>query len=128
MADETATDTKPVVKPFPLPDLKTTPDPEPKPLVVEDEPKNAAQRLRAFEDDVFGVKVSRINGAVERGIGSPYADMTPHQKAHYAALERLVTAEKDMADASAALAAAEAAHEAASNASDAAAQAMDETA
>lgn len=98
------------------------------PEVVETPSLSAAQRLRAFEDDVFGVKVSRINGQVERGIGSPYADMTPHQKAHYAALEALVAAEKTMADATASLADAQAKHAAALKASDAAAQAMDETA
>lgn len=105
----------------------TFPDKQPA-LVVEDAPLTAAARLRAFEDDVFGEKASRINGAVERGVGSPYADMTPRQKAHYAALEQMVAAEKRVSDATAELAAAEAAHEAAAKASDDAAKAMDETA
>jgi hypothetical protein len=111
MADE---ETKPAA-----PDLKLVP--------AKAATLSAAQRLRAFEDEVFGKKVSRINGEVERGIGSPYADMTQRQKAHYAALEKLVAAEKDMSDASAALAAAEAAHAAATKASDDAAKAMDES-
>lgn len=71
----------------------------------------AKTKLRAFEDDVFGKDAPRIDGAVERGVGSPYARMTDHQKAHYAALEKLVAAEKAHADAEAALAAAEAAHD-----------------
>lgn len=91
-----------------------THDPAPEPIAEpEPAPVTAKTKLRAFEDDVFGEKVGRINGDIERGIGSPYAAMTPHQQAHYAALEKLVAAEKGMADASATLAAAEAAHAAA---------------
>lgn len=82
-----------------------------------------ADKLRAFEDEVFGKNVSRINGEVERGIGSPYAAMTEHQKVHYAALEQLASAEKSLADASAALAAAQAAHDAATKAAAVAAKA-----
>lgn len=101
---------------------------DPAPAATIEAPLSAKQKLRAFEDDVFGKNANRINGVVEQGIGSPYADMTPHQKAHYSALTQLVAAEQGMADASAALAAAEATHDAATKASDAAAQAMDETA
>lgn len=74
---------------------------------------SAKAKLRAFEDDVFGKDVSRINGEVERGVGSPYARMTDAQKAHHLALEKLIAAEKAMADASADLAKAQADHEAA---------------
>lgn len=77
----------------------------------------AAARLRAFEDTHFGKDVPRINGEVERGVGSRYADMTPHHKAHHASLEHLVRCEKAAAHASAALADAEAKHEAAKKAS-----------
>ena len=91
-------------------------------------PVSAATRLRAFEDDVFGKTAPRINGAVERGVGSPFAAMTPHQAAHYAALEKLVGAEKTMADAQAALLAAQTAHDTAAKTAAAAAQASDETA
>lgn len=75
--------------------------------------ETAKAKLRAFEDETFGADAPRINGEVERGIGSPYARMTAAQKAHHAALEHLVKAEQAMADASAALAAAQAKHEAA---------------
>lgn len=97
-------------------------------LVVEAQPETAKTKLRSFEDDVLGKDAGRINGEVERGVGSPFANMTPHQSAHHAALERLVAAEKGMADASAKLAEAEAAHEAAANRATAAAKAADEAA
>lgn len=92
------------------------------------DPVPAADRLRAFEDDVFGKTAPRINGAVERGVGSPFAEMTPHQAAHYAALEKLVAAEKTMADASGALAAAQAAHDAAAKTAADAEMASEQTA
>jgi len=75
--------------------------------------ETAAAKLRAFEDDVFGKDVPRINGAIERGVGSAFAKMTDHQKAHHAALENLVAAEKAVADATAAHAKAHAEHAAA---------------
>ncbi len=109
---------------FIAPGMKSA-DPVVLPLAA---PATAKDKLRAFEDEVFGKDVGRINGDVERGIGSPYAAMTPHQKAHYASLEQLMKAEKTMADATATLADAEAKHEAAIKASAAAAQVMDETA
>jgi hypothetical protein len=87
-------------------------------------PVTARDKLRAFEDKHFGKDVPRINGEIERGVGSPYANMTPHQKAHYASLEQLVKAEKAAADASAALADAESKHETAKKASDAADKAV----
>lgn len=71
----------------------------------------AAAKLRAFEDDVFGKDASRINGDVERGVGSPFAKMTDVQRAHHTALENLVKAEKAVADAGAAHAKAHADHE-----------------
>lgn len=53
----------------------------------------AAEQLRAFEDKVLGKDVPRINGAIERGIGSKFASMSPADKAAHAALERLVDAD-----------------------------------
>lgn len=71
----------------------------------------ASAKLRSFEDDVFGKDASRINGEVERGVGSPFAKMTDVQRAHHTALENLVKAEKAVADAGAAHAKAHADHE-----------------
>jgi len=68
----------------------------------------AADRLRAFEDEVFGKRAVRMDGKVERGVGSPYAAMTDERKAQYAALEELVLAEQRLNDATAAVGAAEA--------------------
>lgn len=77
-------------------------------------PLTAKQRLRAFEDEVLGEKAVRISGHIERGSGSHFqTKMTDEQRAHHAALERLVEAEQKLADASAALAGAEAARRAA---------------
>ena len=89
--------------------------------------ESASTKLRAFEDTVFGKDAPRINGVVERGVGSPYSKMTDHQKVHYAALERLVAAEKTVADATAAHAKAHADHEAAAKAALAAEQAAAES-
>jgi hypothetical protein len=74
-----------------------------------DQPQtDSAGRLRAFEDDVFGKRAVRIEGKIERGVGSPYAAMSDEQKAQYAALEGLVVAEQRLNDATAAVAQAEA--------------------
>jgi hypothetical protein len=74
-----------------------------------DQPQtDSAARLRAFEDEVFGKRAVRIEGKIERGVGSPYAAMTDERKAQYAALEALVVAEQKLADATAAVGAAEA--------------------
>ena len=89
--------------------------------------ESASAKMRAFEDTVFGKDAPRINGSVERGIGSPYSKMTDHQKIHYAALERLVEAEKAVADATAAHAKAHADHQAAAKAAQNAEQAAAET-
>lgn len=92
------------------------------------EPQSAAQRLRAFEDEVFGKDAIRINAHIERGVGSHYQDprkMTHEQRAHHAALERLVKTEQKVADTSAALAKAEVEHEAALKAADQAAEHID---
>lgn len=69
---------------------------------------NSADRMRAFEDEVFGKDAVRIEGKIERGVGSPYAGMTDERKAQYAALEALVAAEQKLADATGAAAQAEA--------------------
>src|SRR6266567_2693487 len=95
--------------------------PKPAPAAT---PVTAKDKLRAFEDTHFGKDVPRINGEIERGVGSPYANMTPHQKAHYASLEHLVKAEKAASDASAALAEAEAKHETAKKKSEEASKAV----
>lgn len=99
-------------KPIPFPDKPIDP-PEPE---VLDEPVRltAKERLRAYEDEVLGEKAVRISGHIERGSGSHFqTKMTDDQRAHHAALERLVEAEQKLADAGAALASAEAAHRAA---------------
>jgi hypothetical protein len=74
-----------------------------------DQPKtDSAARLRAFEDEVFGRRAVRIDGQIERGVGSPYAAMTDERKAQYAALEALVAAEQKLEAATSAVAQAEA--------------------
>ncbi len=84
----------------------------PKPLAAPappPEPKSdSAARLRRFEDEVFGKRAVRIDGKIERGVGSPYAMMSDERKAQYAALEDLVAAEQKLNDATAAVGAAEA--------------------
>lgn len=84
-------------------------EPAPAPVRVE-EPTPAHERLRAFEDEHFGKDAVRIDGQIERGSGSPYAEMSDEKRARYAALERLVVAEKNLADAHAALIAADEAY------------------
>jgi hypothetical protein len=69
---------------------------------------DSAARLRAFEDEVFGKDAVRIDGVIERGVGSPYAKMTDERKAQYAALEAVIAAEQKLNDATAAVGAAEA--------------------
>lgn len=73
----------------------------------------AATRLRSFEDVNFGKDCTRINGTVERGVGSRFKAMSPEKSAEYAALEALVKAEQAVADASAATEKAKADHDAA---------------
>lgn len=63
----------------------------------------AAAALRDFEDTNFGRDATRINGSVERGIGSRFQSMSPGKRAEYNALEALVKAEQDIADSSAKL-------------------------
>ena len=87
-------------------------------------PVTAADKLREFEDKTFGKDAPRISGELERGVGSPYSRMTPHQKRHYESLEHLVKAEKKVADASAELETAKAKHEVAVKSSDEAAKAI----
>lgn len=80
------------------------------------EPMTGAQRLRAFEDKHLGEDVMRINGAIERGHGAAFHNLSPEVKAEHAALERLVKAEKQLVEATAALGAAQTAHAAAAEA------------
>ena len=70
---------------------------------AEKAPDTAKTKLRGFEDAHFGRDATRINGEVERGIGSRFGSMSPTKAAEYAALEALVKAEDDIADSSAAL-------------------------
>jgi hypothetical protein len=125
MADDTAPHFN-----TPTPSYATPPaEPKPEPVGFNKPgtsatPGTARDKLRAFEDKHFGKDVPRINGEIERGVGSPYANMNPHQKAHYASLEHLVKAEKAAADASAALADAEQKHDASKKASDVADKAV----
>lgn len=87
-------------------------------------PVTAKDKLRAFEDKIFGKDAPRINGELEHGVGSPWANMTPAQKRHHHALERMVEAEQKVAEASAALAHAEADHDVAVKSAEAAASAV----
>ncbi len=62
----------------------------------EVDPNDPQTRLRAFEDRVLGEDVVRIDGKVERGIGSKFSLMDDVKKAEHAALERLIEAEQKM--------------------------------
>lgn len=74
----------------------------------------AAERLRFFEDEILGEDAVRINGRIERGSGSWFqTKLTPEQRAHHAALEKLIETEQAVADARGKLAQAEADHKAA---------------
>jgi hypothetical protein len=75
------------------------------------EPVTAKTKLRGFEDAHLGRDATRINGEVERGIGSRFKAMTPEKHAEYLALEALVAAEQAIADSSAALEKAKQDHE-----------------
>lgn len=89
-------------------------------VTVGGEPKTgAAARIRAFEDEVFGKRAVRIDGKIERGVGSPYAKMTEEQRQQYEALEKLAAAETNLAAAHAALLQAEQDHQAAKEKADA---------
>lgn len=83
---------------------------QPDPLLLEDtaEPTNAAQRLRAFEDEHLREDVERVNGHIERGSGSRFSSLTPDERAHHAAIENLVKAEEKHSSATAAMSAADA--------------------
>lgn len=70
----------------------------------------AAEQLRAYEDEVLGADTPRINGQIERGIGSHYSRLTPDQHKRHHALEHLVSTEEHLDHARGALAAAEVAH------------------
>lgn len=60
------------------------------------EPAAAADRLRAFEEKHLGADVVRIDGEIERGIGSKFSLMSDFDKSMHAALERLAAAEQRM--------------------------------
>jgi hypothetical protein len=122
MVDETLPHPAPASPSIFSPAAPATPAPTPVPAVKA--PVTAADKLRAFEDDHFGKDAPRINGELERGVGSPYSRMTLHQKRHYESLEHLVKAEKKVADASFELETAKAKHLAAVKASDDAAKAI----
>jgi hypothetical protein len=107
MADETS--------PFLPPDPVAEPPAPHMDLLSEPaEPVTARTRLRDFEDDHLGEDAVRISGQIEKGHGSHFQTrMTHEQRVQHTALEKLVEAEKRVADTSAALASAEADHEAA---------------
>lgn len=88
-----------------------------KPATTDEDTKpartTAAMRLRAFEDGRLGKDAVRIDGMVERGVGSPFARMSDDDKRKHAAIERFVEAEQKLDDARDALVAAEQAHQAA---------------
>lgn len=68
----------------------------------------AAARLQAFEDEHLGKDAVRINGQIERGIGSPFAKLSDAHRAQHVALEKLVAAEAVLIAANAALSKADA--------------------
>lgn len=63
---------------------------------------SAGERLRAFEDAMFGDDAPRHEGAIEKGSGSPFSAMPDEHKAHHAAIEALTEAETEHQKASAA--------------------------
>lgn len=75
--------------------------------------EEAADRLRAFEDEHVGKDAVRINGRIERGYGSRFKELSDEQRRQHAALEHLVDTERKLAEARTALIQAEADHEAA---------------
>lgn len=84
------------------------PEPDSDTLDVPETP--TSERLRAFEDEKLGKDAPRIHGKVEQGHGSLFQRLSAEDRAHHAALERLVEAEKKVAEARAALDAAEDRH------------------
>lgn len=117
MADETE-------KP-PLASFAASLDPQPTPAPEPADDASAAARLQAFEDEHLGVDAVRINGQIERGVGSPFAKMSDAERAQHTALENLVAAEAKLADAHGALMKADADCEAAAAAVDAAKEKAD---
>jgi len=110
------------INPF-APMADSHPDPVVEPASDPVDPNTATAKLKAFEDTHLGEDIPRINGEIELGVGSRFANLKPHQKAHHAALEQMIKAEAAVADASAALAVAQARHDAAVKASEAAEEA-----
>lgn len=87
-----------------------------------------AEKLRAFEDRHLGKNAVRINGEVERGHGSAFALKmleSPELRREHAAIERLIDAEKHLAEAEGAVSTAKTAHESAKAAVAEAAKATD---
>jgi hypothetical protein len=56
--------------------------------------RSTVDRLRFFEDHLFGKDHLRPHGQVEKGVGSAHAALPAAHKAHHAALEHLIEAEK----------------------------------
>lgn len=79
---------------------------------IADAEVTAHERLKAFEDKHLA-NAPRINGHIEKGIGSHFSRMTDEHKAHHDALTELVEAEKAHVEAGRAEAAAHARLEAA---------------
>jgi hypothetical protein len=123
MADETGQHPSPLATSPAYTTAHTPLVPSPAPTAAK-APVTAADKLREFEDKHFGKDAPRINGELERGVGSPWSRMTLRQKQHYESLEHLVKAEKKVADASAELETAKVKHVAAVKSSDDAAKAI----
>jgi len=75
---------------------------EPESFTEIKEPESTEARLRAFEDATLGENHLRHKDTPEKGVGSPFSRMSDPQKAHHAALEALIAAEKEHQAASAA--------------------------
>lgn len=54
---------------------------------------SAAMQLAALEIELLGADCPRVDGAIERGVGSRFAELEPEQREHLLALEALCTAE-----------------------------------
>lgn len=86
------------------------------PVTVESSPRteySAAIHIRQFEDQHLGPDAVRINGEVERGSGSAFAQLSIAQRREYEALTALVPLEDRLSAARAELVAAEAAYDSA---------------
>lgn len=69
-----------------------------------DEPRTPATKMLAdLELDLFGPDPVLVRGKVERGSGSQYQALSPEDRAHFDAVEKLVEAEAKLEQAEAAV-------------------------